>query len=193
MPSIQEGSSYSCLVTVMFMWKMSSPMSWHQSQLPCSLRMEWEFVKPSPHWRSRSKSRNTGVADVTIIDGSALLSTIHWPADGTITDFIANVKTQLTSYLSYRMLRGPTFKQLCGEMSMGIFHPHGIQRNLVGKKTNLTGHCGQPIFQKIANLPQTTFWKWLGVAARPKTHVTPKSATVKYMVPHAQCSVDVLV
>ena len=44
--------------------------------------------------------RNAGDADVTVIDGSALLWTIHWPADGTIADFIENVKTRLTSYLS---------------------------------------------------------------------------------------------
>jgi len=44
--------------------------------------------------------RNTGDADVTIIDGSALLWTIHWPADGTVADFIVNVKSRLTSYLT---------------------------------------------------------------------------------------------
>ncbi|KAJ8405686.1 hypothetical protein AAFF_G00316660 [Aldrovandia affinis] len=44
--------------------------------------------------------RNAGDADVTVIDGSALLWTIHWPADGTVADFIENVKTRLTSYLS---------------------------------------------------------------------------------------------
>ena len=45
--------------------------------------------------------RNAGDANVTIIDGSALLWTIHWPADGTIADFIRNVKTRLASYLTY--------------------------------------------------------------------------------------------
>ncbi|KAJ8366608.1 hypothetical protein AAFF_G00348540 [Aldrovandia affinis] len=44
--------------------------------------------------------RNAGDADITVIDGSALLWTIHWPADGTVADFIENVKTRLTSYLS---------------------------------------------------------------------------------------------
>ncbi|KAK1892150.1 Protein telomere ends associated [Dissostichus eleginoides] len=44
--------------------------------------------------------RNAGDADVTVIDGSALLWTIHWPADGTVADFIDNVKTRLISYLS---------------------------------------------------------------------------------------------
>lgn len=44
--------------------------------------------------------KNAGDANITIIDGSALLWTIHWPADGTIADFIRNVKTRLTSYLS---------------------------------------------------------------------------------------------
>ncbi|KAK1893669.1 Serine/threonine-protein phosphatase 7 inactive like [Dissostichus eleginoides] len=41
--------------------------------------------------------RNAGDADVTVIDGSALLWTIHWPADGTVADFIDNVKTRLIS------------------------------------------------------------------------------------------------
>ncbi|KAI9536072.1 hypothetical protein NQZ68_037037 [Dissostichus eleginoides] len=44
--------------------------------------------------------RNAGDADVTVIDGSALLWTIHWPADGTVADFIDNIKTRLISYLS---------------------------------------------------------------------------------------------
>ncbi|KAF3842712.1 hypothetical protein F7725_001561 [Dissostichus mawsoni] len=44
--------------------------------------------------------RNAGDEDVTVIDGSALLWTIHWPADGTVADFIDNVKTRLISYLS---------------------------------------------------------------------------------------------
>ena len=37
-------------------------------------------------------SRNAGDADVTVIDGSALLWTIHWPAGGTVADYVANVK-----------------------------------------------------------------------------------------------------
>ncbi|KAJ8334026.1 hypothetical protein SKAU_G00413450 [Synaphobranchus kaupii] len=44
--------------------------------------------------------RNAHDADVTVIDGSALLWIIHWQADGTVADFIENVKTRLTSYLS---------------------------------------------------------------------------------------------
>lgn len=43
--------------------------------------------------------RKAGDADITVIDGSALLWTIHWPADGTAADFIENVKARLTSYL----------------------------------------------------------------------------------------------
>ena len=43
--------------------------------------------------------RKAGDADITVIDGSALLWTIHWPADGTVADFIENVKARLTSYL----------------------------------------------------------------------------------------------
>ena len=39
-------------------------------------------------------------ADITVIDGSALLWTIHWPTDGTVADFIDNVKARLTTYLS---------------------------------------------------------------------------------------------
>ena len=38
-------------------------------------------------------------ADITIIDGSALLWIIHWPTDGIVADFIDNVKARLTSYL----------------------------------------------------------------------------------------------
>lgn len=34
-------------------------------------------------------------ADVMVIDGSALLWTIHWPADGTVADFIGNVRDRL--------------------------------------------------------------------------------------------------
>ena len=42
--------------------------------------------------------RNAG--DDTVIDGSALLWTVHWPADGSVADFIVNVKTRITSYLT---------------------------------------------------------------------------------------------
>ena len=43
--------------------------------------------------------RNAGDADVTVIDGSALLWTIHWPADGTVADYVANFKKRVASYL----------------------------------------------------------------------------------------------
>lgn len=43
--------------------------------------------------------RKAGDADITVIDGSALLWTINWPAHGTIADFIENVKARLISYL----------------------------------------------------------------------------------------------
>ena len=46
--------------------------------------------------------RNAGDANVTIIDGSALLWTIHWPADGSVADFGVNVKTRMTKYLTNR-------------------------------------------------------------------------------------------
>ena len=36
--------------------------------------------------------RNAGDADATVIDGSALLWTVHWPADGSVADFNINVK-----------------------------------------------------------------------------------------------------
>ena len=36
--------------------------------------------------------RNTGCADVTIIDGSALLWTINWPEQGIVLDYVANLK-----------------------------------------------------------------------------------------------------
>ena len=44
--------------------------------------------------------RNAGDANVTIIDGSALLWTIYWPADGSVADFGVNVKTWITKYLT---------------------------------------------------------------------------------------------
>ena len=44
--------------------------------------------------------RNAGDADATVIDGSALLWTVHWPADGSVADFIVNVKKQIASYLT---------------------------------------------------------------------------------------------
>ena len=44
--------------------------------------------------------RTSGDADVTVIDGSALLWTIHWPVDGTVADFIANLKARLHKYLT---------------------------------------------------------------------------------------------
>ena len=44
--------------------------------------------------------RNAGDANVTIIDGSALLWTIHWPADGSVADFGVNVKIWITKYLT---------------------------------------------------------------------------------------------
>ena len=44
--------------------------------------------------------RNAGNADATVIDGSALLWTVHWPADGSVADFIVNVKKQIASYLT---------------------------------------------------------------------------------------------
>ena len=39
--------------------------------------------------------RNAGDANATIIDGSALLWTIHWPADGSVADFGVNVDNQI--------------------------------------------------------------------------------------------------
>ena len=44
--------------------------------------------------------RNAGDADATVIDGSALLWTVHWPADGSVADFFVNVKTRIASYLT---------------------------------------------------------------------------------------------
>ena len=44
--------------------------------------------------------RNSGDANVTIVDGSALLWTIHLPADGSVADFGVNVKTRITKYLT---------------------------------------------------------------------------------------------
>ena len=46
--------------------------------------------------------RNAGDADATVIDGSALLWTVHWSADGSVADFIVNVKKRIASYLTNR-------------------------------------------------------------------------------------------
>ena len=43
--------------------------------------------------------RNTGSADVTIIDGSALLWTIHWSEQGVVLDNDANFKRPVATYL----------------------------------------------------------------------------------------------
>ena len=43
--------------------------------------------------------RNAGDADATVIDGSAILCSVHWPADGSVADFIVNVKKRIASYL----------------------------------------------------------------------------------------------
>ena len=44
--------------------------------------------------------RNAGDVDATVIDGSALLWTVHWPADGSVADFIVNVNKWIASYLT---------------------------------------------------------------------------------------------
>ena len=44
--------------------------------------------------------RNAGDADITVIDGSALLWTVHWPTDGCVADFVVNVKKRIASYLN---------------------------------------------------------------------------------------------
>lgn len=40
-------------------------------------------------------SRSTGFAHVTVIDGMDFLWTVHWPTDGTVADYIINVKNAL--------------------------------------------------------------------------------------------------
>ena len=45
--------------------------------------------------------RNIGSPDVTIIDGSALLWAVHWPEQGTVLDFVGNVKKRIAKYLEY--------------------------------------------------------------------------------------------
>jgi hypothetical protein len=44
--------------------------------------------------------RKAGVADVTVIDGSDLLWTIHWLEHGSVADFIANVKKRMAFSLT---------------------------------------------------------------------------------------------
>ena len=62
---------------------------------------------PPKHQRVMSGKRNAlclGMrickAKSKLIDGSALLWTIHWPADGSVADFSVNVKTRITKYLT---------------------------------------------------------------------------------------------
>ena len=43
---------------------------------------------------------NAGDAAITVIDGSALLWTVHWPTDGCVADFVVNVKKRIASYLT---------------------------------------------------------------------------------------------
>ena len=90
--SVQIGDSQVYNLNAIYSWVMVDvtdafsydPMSFHLSQPRCSRRMEWGFVN----------------ANVTIIDGSALLWTIHWPADGSVADFGVDVKTRITKYLT---------------------------------------------------------------------------------------------
>jgi len=37
--------------------------------------------------------------DATVIDGSALHWTINWPLEGTVNDFVTNVKNRVKKYL----------------------------------------------------------------------------------------------
>ena len=86
--SVQIGDSQVYDLNAIYSWVMVDvtdvfsydPMSFHLSQPRCSRRMEWGSVN----------------ANVTIIDGSALLWTIHWPADGSVADFGVDVKTRMT-------------------------------------------------------------------------------------------------
>jgi hypothetical protein len=44
-------------------------------------------------------SRRAGTTDVLVIDGSALLWVIHWPADGIVQDYVSNVKQRIQKLL----------------------------------------------------------------------------------------------
>jgi len=44
-------------------------------------------------------SNRTLHPDATVIDGSALLWTINWPSEGTVNDFVTNVKNRVKKYL----------------------------------------------------------------------------------------------
>ena len=43
---------------------------------------------------------DAGDADITVIDGSTLLWTVHWPTGGYVADFIMNAKKKIASYLT---------------------------------------------------------------------------------------------
>ena len=50
--------------------------------------------------QSEVSQHDVGVESHTVIDGSALLWTIHWPEDGTVGDFVENVKSRVAVYLA---------------------------------------------------------------------------------------------
>lgn len=77
--------------------KKSFPMSLHLSQPQCPCRMECGFVKPNPVKRLLQVElyrMNASDVNITVIDGSALLWTIHWPANSTAADVIVNAKNR---------------------------------------------------------------------------------------------------
>jgi hypothetical protein len=50
--------------------------------------------------QSEVSQHDVGVESHTVIDGSALLWTIHWPEHGTVGDFVENVESRVAVYLA---------------------------------------------------------------------------------------------
>ena len=82
--------------------------------------------------------RNAGDANVTIIDGSTLLWTIHWLADGSVADFGVNVKTRITKYrtnsnvYSHQILVRGMYKRI---YKRDVIHQATSFRSVMGKNT----------------------------------------------------------
>ena len=84
-------------------------MSWHLYLHRCSLMLEtWELRRANLSSRDYCKRRSpsgTHQKAYTIIDGSAILYMVHWPVNGTVGDFVANVKT----YIQHKLTAGDVY------------------------------------------------------------------------------------
>ena len=94
-------------------------------------------------------SNRTLHPDATVIDGSALLWTINWPSEGTVNDFVTNVKNRLKKYLEKTdvYLVFDRYHDFCtkllarGGRETGVTRTHQlrIETKLPAQKVVLTG------------------------------------------------------